>query len=77
MIRDGYNAGIKKESKKFGISFDLHYLFALREDTSVRKYKEKQVFLWYFAHLFVSLHPEGCEAACVLTPEGMSVAFSL
>jgi len=70
-------AASQKNPNKFGFSFDLHYLFALREDASVRKYKEKQVFLWYFAHLFVSLHPEGCEAACVLTPEGMSVAFSL
>jgi hypothetical protein len=70
-------AASQKNPNKFGFSFDLHYLFALREDASVRKYKEKQVFLWYFAHLFVSLHPEGCEAAYVLTPEGMSVAFSL
>ena len=30
-------------------------IFTLGEDTFVRKYKEKRVFLWYFAHLFVSL----------------------
>ena len=30
-------------------------IFSLCEDTFVLKYKEKRVFLWYFAHLFVSL----------------------
>ena len=26
--------------------------------------KEKQVFLWYFAHLFVTLHPILCKVCC-------------
>ena len=33
----------------------MPYLFVLREGTSVRKNKEKWIFLWFFAHLFVPL----------------------
>ena len=40
-----------------------------------RKHKEKRVFLWCFARLFVTLRSKGREAAHVLTPEGMSVAL--
>jgi len=33
----------------FGIFLTYSYLFASREVTFTRKYKEKRVFLWYFA----------------------------
>jgi len=47
----------KKNKFSFGILLAYSLLFALREGTFARKYKEKQVFLWYFARLFVPLQP--------------------
>ncbi len=45
----------KTNSILFGGFSSYSYLFASREDTFVRKTKEKFIFLWFFAHLFVSL----------------------
>ena len=40
------------------MSFQTFVTFSLGEDTFARKNKEKRVFLWFFAHLFVSLQAE-------------------
>ena len=48
---------VRKNSNLFGFSLTYSYLFALREGTLARKNKEKLVFLWFFARLFVPLHP--------------------
>ena len=39
-----------------GICFFITFGFA--EDTFVRKNKQKRLFVWFFAHLIVSLSPK-------------------
>ena len=45
-----------KKKKRFSfVLYSFIRIFGFAEDTFTRKYKQKQAFVWYFAHLIVSL----------------------
>ena len=46
--------------------------FRMREVTFARKHKEKHVFLWCFAHLFVTLHKICARTGCTSAKSELS-----
>ena len=46
--------------------------FRIREVTFARKHKEKHVFLWCFAHLFVTLHKICARTGCTSAKSKLS-----